>query len=102
MLGIACTILWLSFLVSFVTCCFFYSCTKIQAPLIGLATLFLFSSMIAFGHGLDETRKPAGAFIVDEVNSKVRCNCGPTADSFDNADCELGESTSKGREERRG
>ena len=41
MLGIACAILWASFIISFITCCFFYSCTKIQAPLIALASMLL-------------------------------------------------------------
>eukprot|EP00045_Choanoeca_perplexa_P008120 m.74457 g.74457 ORF g.74457 m.74457 type:complete len:213 (+) comp14361_c0_seq1:164-802(+) len=87
MLGIACAVLWASFIVSFITCCFCYSCTKIQAPLIALATIMLFGSMIAFGHGLGDTQSAA---VGVRTNPDVKCICGLGADSFDNADCELG------------
>jgi len=86
-LGIAMAILWLSWIISLITCLFCYKCTKLQAPMILVATLCLFAAIMAFSAGMEETRSPING---EPANSEVHCYCGLNVDRFELGDCTFG------------
>eukprot|EP00049_Salpingoeca_infusionum_P017105 m.351770 g.351770 ORF g.351770 m.351770 type:complete len:208 (+) comp16343_c0_seq1:315-938(+) len=82
-LAVSAVITWLSFIVSLVTCCFCYSCTKAQIPALTACTIFLFISLIAFGYGL-------GDVSTSNRPDVIKCDCGVSASRFKTGECDLG------------
>lgn len=76
-------IVWLSFLVSLITCCFCYSCTKIQIPALTIASLLMVGSLLAFGYAMEDFN-----LNVYQENG-LSCNCGASASKYQPGNCTI-------------
>lgn len=77
-------IVWLSFLVSLISCCFCYQCTKIQIPALTIASILMVGALLAFGYAMEDFN-----LTVFDTNG-LNCNCGASAEKFQPGNCELG------------